>query len=109
MSSPGSLVPPLRFAEVAPGVYRGSYPGKRYVRFLQSLNLRTTVSLTPIDPLGNPYLNDWMHPNPGIRTVWHEVHKAKKGEAVENLSLSTVREVVEVKNKDQTRLFFILC
>lgn len=42
-----SLVPPLRFSSIQPNLYRGGYPRKVNFPFLESLNLKTIVSLTP--------------------------------------------------------------
>lgn len=44
------LVPPLRFATVDDGVYRGAYPTLANFRFLRSLRLRMIVSLLPEQP-----------------------------------------------------------
>jgi tyrosine-protein phosphatase SIW14 len=42
-----TLVPPLNFALVAPGVYRSGYPNKRNIPFLTRLGLKTIVYLCP--------------------------------------------------------------
>lgn len=47
MSQPDYLVPPLRFNSVQPSLYRGGYPRKVNFPFLESLNIKTIVSLTP--------------------------------------------------------------
>jgi len=44
------LVPPLRFALVEEGLYRGAYPSLINLRFLTRLRLRTVVSLLPEPP-----------------------------------------------------------
>lgn len=44
------MVPPLRFATVDEGVYRGAYPTLANFRFLRSLRLRMIVSLLPEQP-----------------------------------------------------------
>eukprot|EP00962_Isochrysis_galbana_P003454 scaffold971_cov107-Isochrysis_galbana.AAC.8 len=44
------LVPPLRFALVEEGLYRGAYPSLINLRFLTRLRLRTIVSLLPEPP-----------------------------------------------------------
>ncbi|CAN6649241.1 putative tyrosine-protein phosphatase Oca6p [Trichomonascus vanleenenianus] len=49
-SSPKDLIAPLRFGVVQPNLYRGSYPRDHNVRFLERLNLKTIVSVTP-EPL----------------------------------------------------------
>lgn len=41
------LVPPLRFSHIQANLYRGGYPRKINFRFLESLNLKTIISLTP--------------------------------------------------------------
>lgn len=50
MEDYGILVPPLRFGQVDPGVYRGAYPQEINVPFLKKRKLKTIISLTP-DPL----------------------------------------------------------
>ncbi|EFA76291.1 hypothetical protein PPL_10054 [Heterostelium album PN500] len=50
------LIPPFRFAIIEEGLYRGSYPTEKNLRFLKRLKLKTIVSLTPKPPL-KPFLN----------------------------------------------------
>ncbi|ESL05829.1 tyrosine phospatase-like protein [Trypanosoma rangeli SC58] len=45
-----NVVPPLRFAMVEEGVYRGAYPTLRNFPFLRGLGLCTIVSLIPEEP-----------------------------------------------------------
>lgn len=47
MESSDQLVPPLRFNIVQPELYRGGYPRKVNFPFLESLNIKTIISLTP--------------------------------------------------------------
>ncbi|KAG5487518.1 hypothetical protein LSCM1_07475 [Leishmania martiniquensis] len=47
---PFTLVPPLRFARVESGVYRGAYPVLRNFPHIRRLRLRTIVSLIPEPP-----------------------------------------------------------
>ncbi len=42
-----SLYPPLRFAMINPGIYRGSYPTLPNFRYLSRLQLKTVLSLVP--------------------------------------------------------------
>lgn len=44
------VTPPLRFAMVEKGVFRGAYPVLRNFPFLRGLGLRTILSLTPEEP-----------------------------------------------------------
>ena len=44
-----SLFPPFRFGVVEDGLYRGAYPKPRNLVFLETLNLKTIISLTPND------------------------------------------------------------
>lgn len=46
-----TLVPPIRFAYVNPGLSRGAYPTLRNFRFLSRLQLKTIISLTPEPPI----------------------------------------------------------
>ena len=63
--APPLLVPPLRFALVEEGIYRGAYPSLINLRFLQRLQLRTIVSLLPESP--TPDLLNWCKTQ-GIRS-----------------------------------------
>ena len=47
---PPPLVPPLRFAMVEEGIYRGAYPSLINLRFLARLRLKTVISLLPEPP-----------------------------------------------------------
>lgn len=47
MEIPDPLVPPLRFNTVQPSLYRGGYPRHINFPFLDSLKLKTIISLTP--------------------------------------------------------------
>ena len=42
--------PPDNFAMVAPGVYRGSFPNKKSLPFMERLNLSSILYLCPEDP-----------------------------------------------------------
>ncbi|KAA8916534.1 hypothetical protein TRICI_001397 [Trichomonascus ciferrii] len=44
---PRELIAPLRFGVVEPNLYRGSYPRPHNIRFLERLNLKTILSVTP--------------------------------------------------------------
>ncbi|TPX40591.1 hypothetical protein SeLEV6574_g06541 [Synchytrium endobioticum] len=44
-----SIVPPLNFAMVAPGIYRSGHPNKKNFPFLQKLKLRSILYLCPED------------------------------------------------------------
>merc|ERR1712166_237444 len=43
-------IPPLNFAMVCPGIYRGGYPNPKHFGFLSSLKIRTIVDLYPEKP-----------------------------------------------------------
>ncbi|KAI3404554.2 OCA6 [Candida oxycetoniae] len=60
-SIPDSYIPPLRFNSIEPNLYRGAYPRKPNFKFLETLQLKTIISLTP-EPIDNdtdPYLYQW--------------------------------------------------
>jgi tyrosine-protein phosphatase OCA6 len=56
---PGIVIPPLRFSVVEEKLYRGSYPRPLNFEFLESLHLKTILSLTA-DPL-NEAASEWCH------------------------------------------------
>lgn len=45
-----ALIPPFRFSTVQEGLYRGSYPTLKNLRFLARLRLKTVVSVVPEPP-----------------------------------------------------------
>lgn len=61
-----TLIPPLRFAIVEKHVYRGSYPRSINFLFLETLKLKTILSLTPA-PLIEP-VAEWCKER-GIRML----------------------------------------
>lgn len=44
---PEAYIPPLRFNLVQPNLYRGAYPREPNFKFLETLQLKTIISLTP--------------------------------------------------------------
>lgn len=48
-----TLVPPIRFGHVNPGVTRGAYPTLRNFRHLSRFQLKTIISLTPEPPISD--------------------------------------------------------
>lgn len=42
---PGTVVPPLNFAMVSPGIYRSGYPRPVNLEFLKTLRLKTIIYL----------------------------------------------------------------
>ena len=77
------LLPPLRFAIVEEGVYRGAYPSLVNLRFLQRLQLRTVVSLLPEAP--TPDLLSWCHVPPdtiALRVLLHQLFVLRKAATV---------------------------
>lgn len=74
------LVPPLRFGCVQEDFYRGGYPRKVNFPFLESLQIKTIVSLTP-DPITmetDPSLFQFAETH-GIRLVHIECAQSGKG------------------------------
>lgn len=90
MSSP-RLFPPLRFATVEEGVYRGAYPTLRNMRFLRRLQLRTVVSLTPHSPSND--LEEWCEAEEA--QLIHHTTVPVKGEPLA-LSATVVASVLSV-------------
>ena len=58
MNEINPLVPPLRFSHIQDNLFRGGYPRQINFSFLESLKLKTIISLTPepIDELTDPSL-----------------------------------------------------
>ncbi|ODQ82032.1 hypothetical protein BABINDRAFT_6647 [Babjeviella inositovora NRRL Y-12698] len=47
MSTQNSLIPPLRYCTIQPNLYRGAYPRELNYKFLESLQLKMIISMTP--------------------------------------------------------------
>lgn len=77
---PESLVPPLKFNTVQPSLYRGAYPREINFPFLQTLQLKTIVSLTPepISAENDPSLFDFAKSN-NIKLIHLECAQSGKG------------------------------
>jgi hypothetical protein len=83
-----SLIPPVRFGHVNPGVTRGAYPTLRNFRFLSRLQLKTIVSLTPEPPIADLVLFAEMA---GIKLVHFPIGRmAGLSEAVQSTITSAV-------------------
>lgn len=74
------LVPPLRFGCIQENLYRGGYPRKVNFPFLESLNLKTIISLTPepIDSTTDVNLDAFAKEH-SIRLVHIECAQSGKG------------------------------
>lgn len=93
MPSPPVLYPPLRFATVEEGVYRGAYPTLRNFRYLRRLRLRTVVSLAPIGATAD--LEAWCEAEEA-QLVHHRAAPTAKGEPM-SLTTATVAAVLSVR------------
>ncbi|EAN76830.1 hypothetical protein, conserved [Trypanosoma brucei brucei TREU927] len=98
-----NVVPPLRFAIVEEGVYRGAYPTLRNFPFLRSLGLRTIVSLTPEEPT---YDLSRFAAAEGI-TIRHIQVEQNKGEA--QLMPTDMSEVLQMLADAEQHPLYIHC
>jgi len=77
---PEAYTPPLRFNLVQPNLYRGAYPRKPNFKFLETLKLKTIISLIP-EPITletDPDLYRWAQDH-RIRLVHLECASGGKG------------------------------
>lgn len=104
----GAYVPPLLFAVVADGVYRGCYPKPQSLPFLQRLGLRTVLSITP-EPLPGDQLAVL---GPDLQYVHiageEEQAKSKKKKDVP-VTMETVRSALDVLLEPANRPVFVHC
>lgn len=71
------VIPPLRFSIVEDKLYRGSYPRPLNFKFLESLKLKTILSITP-EPLAEDAAG-WCR-SQGINMLWIQPERdGKKG------------------------------
>ncbi|CAI5757118.1 unnamed protein product [Candida verbasci] len=77
---PDSYIPPLRFNQVQPNLYRGAYPREPNFAFLETLQIRTIIALTPnpITMETDPIYYQFCKSN-NINIVHFEVGKSGKG------------------------------
>lgn len=105
------VIPPLKFNTVQDGLYRGAYPREINFLFLQSLNLKTILSLTP-DPVTektDPKLYAFAQKN-NIRLVHLECEKLGKGKKRGvPLGYSTVLEAIDYIIHCQHSPIYIHC
>ena len=74
-ASTETVVPPLNFDMVAPGVYRSGHPNERNFSFLKRLNLKSIIYLANDDYREN--VVQWAH-REGIRIFHHRVTMNKE-------------------------------
>ncbi|EGV60470.1 protein-tyrosine phosphatase [Yamadazyma tenuis ATCC 10573] len=92
------FIPPLKFSTVQEGFYRGAYPREINFPFLESLSLKTIVSLTPspVTPETDPKLYDFATRNK-ITLVHLECEQSGKGKKRGvPLGYSTVLEALDL-------------
>lgn len=105
------IVPPLKFSTVQQGFYRGAYPREINFPFLESLKLRTIVSLTPkpVTMETDPNLYQFAQQNQ-IRLVHLECEKLGKGKKRGvPLGYSTVLDAIDLIIHTQHSPIYIHC
>ncbi|KAH0536814.1 hypothetical protein FGG08_006347 [Glutinoglossum americanum] len=100
----GTIIPPLRFATVEPYVYRGSYPRPLNFPFLESLELKVILSLTP-EPLDEK-LKQWAD-SQGIRQIHIKPEKGQKKSAP--LQPAQAKAVLEIALNQENTPIYIHC
>lgn len=97
------LIAPLRFACIDPQIYRGSYPNPINTTFMESLGLRTIISVTPealdIDIKGAERIHIHSAASSG---------KSKKKREVP-ITLEIVEQALEVLEDPLARPIYIHC
>ncbi|KAH8150354.1 uncharacterized protein LAJ45_05565 [Morchella importuna] len=91
------VIPPLRFSVVENKLYRGSYPRHLNFRFLESLNLKTILSVTPEPLVGEAA--DWCKANGVVMLHIKPEVDGKKGAPLRHTEACQILSVVlEAKN-----------
>ncbi|KZF21510.1 protein-tyrosine phosphatase, partial [Xylona heveae TC161] len=99
-----TFIPPLRFAVVEPHLYRGSYPRPLNLGFLESLKLKTIISLTP-EPLSQD-IQRWAHSHDISLVHFAPVKGSKKEAPLDN---SEATKVVELALNPENAPMYIHC
>ena len=99
-----TLFPPFRYALVEAHVHRGAYPKPRNIPFLQSLHLKTLLSLTP-EPLDPNRL--WTNTNDSRPTLLH-LRTEKPKESIP-LSFPRVLQVLQILTEPANHPLYIHC
>jgi tyrosine-protein phosphatase OCA6 len=102
MAARPPLVPPLRFATVDEGVYRGAYPSLANFRFLRRLQLRTIVSLLPDQPSAD-LLQFCAH-----EQIAHHYLPTEKSEPA-GLSVAAVADVLKLTMLEENLPLLVHC
>mmetsp|Transcript_35826 Transcript_35826/g.88163 ORF Transcript_35826/g.88163 Transcript_35826/m.88163 type:complete len:322 (-) Transcript_35826:688-1653(-) len=97
------IIPPFRFAIVENGLYRGAYPTLKNFPYLQTLNLKTIISLTPEPPTLD--LDDFCALN-GIELLHYMVEKPKDEVS---MGVKDIEEVVQTIIKPSKLPLYIHC
>jgi len=97
------LVPPFRFEQVEPDLYRGAYPTLRNLEFLAGLELRTILSLIPEEPTKDLKL---FAAKIGAKLVWIKASKYKESII---FSQSQARDILELAINRKKLPIYIHC
>ncbi|KAL7270433.1 protein-tyrosine-phosphatase [Rhizina undulata] len=98
------VIPPLRFSIVEDKLYRGSYPRPLNFKFLESLRLKTILSLTP-EPLIDS-VQEWCR---GLGIQMLHLPPSKPGKKGAPLEYSVARKAVEIMLDSTNAPLFVHC
>jgi tyrosine-protein phosphatase OCA6 len=99
------LFPPFRYGLVEVDVHRGAYPKPRNTPFLQSLNLKTLVSLTP-EPLEPQLLSQLTQNNPTLQPIHLRTDKPKESIP---LSFPKVLQILQILSEPANHPIYLHC
>ncbi|GAB5370121.1 hypothetical protein AAMO2058_001464800 [Amorphochlora amoebiformis] len=97
------VIPPLRFEEVEPDLYRGAYPTLRNLPFLESLGLHTIISIIPEKPTED--LRNFARLTKA-QIIWHKVSKYKESVSIR---VDKARDIIESLIKPEAGPLYIHC
>jgi len=92
LKPPSLILPPIVFARVGPGIYRSAYPASKSLPFIDSLHLKSMVSLLDKPSEVKKELRDYCHTH-GITMI--ECPVGLNQEPFVTMSESAVKEAVE--------------
>ena len=104
----GQYIPPLLFACVTPGVFRGCYPKDSSIPFLMRMKLKTIVSVTP-DPLPLSFLTKLGSDLNYIHIAGEEEQKKSKKKKSIPINFEIVNHALAILNNSDMQPVFVHC
>ena len=106
LKPPSLILPPIVFARVVPGIYRSAYPASKSLPFIDSLHLKSMVSLLDKPSEVKKELRDYCHTH-GITMI--ECPVGLNQEPFVTMSEFAVKEAIEFISNPINHPVMVFC